>query len=194
FPYTTLFRSPVPVRDARRGGRVVDALTAPALAVAVLLVLAGAQKVVDPTMTVGALRALRLPASPLLVRVGAAGEAALGASAIVVGGPVLWGLVGASYLAFAVFVTAALREGTMIGSCGCFGREETPPHWSHVALNVVLAGLAGLLATRFDGAALDEMTAHPGASVGVVVTSAVAVYLLHAAFVVLPRTLAAAPA
>src|SRR5690606_18072277 len=117
-------RPSVAVRDVGRGSRVaMDASTAPALAIAALLVLAGAQKVVDPTMTVGALRALRLPSSPLLVRAGAAAEAALGAAALTVGGPVLWALVAISYLAFAAFVTAALRSGTMIGSCGCFGRE-----------------------------------------------------------------------
>jgi hypothetical protein len=168
----------------------MDASTAPALAIAALLVLAGAQKVVDPTMTVGALRALRLPGSPLLVRVGAAAEAALGAAALTVGGPVLWALVALSFLAFAAFVSAALRSGTMIGSCGCFGREETPPHWSHVALNLALAGTAGWLAAAFPGVVLDELADHPGAAVGVGITAAVAVYLLHAAFVVLPRTLA----
>ena len=167
------------------------ALTAPALAVAALLVLAGAQKVLDPTMTDGALRALRIPSSKALVRVGAAAEALLGAAAITVGGPVLWTLVAVSYLAFAAFVTAALRKGTMIGSCGCFGREETPPHWSHVALNVVLAGIAGAAAT-LDHPVLDELADHPGAAVGVTVTAGVAVYLLYAAFVVLPRTLAVA--
>src|SRR3546814_7851889 len=90
-------------------------------------------------MTVGALRAMRLPSSALLVRAGSAAELVLGVAAIVVGGAVLWWLVAVSYLAFAGFVLAALRKGTMIGTCGCFGREETPPHWSHVALNVVLA-------------------------------------------------------
>jgi hypothetical protein len=42
----------------------MPALTGPALVAAALLALAGAQKVVDPTMTVGALRALGLPAAP----------------------------------------------------------------------------------------------------------------------------------
>lgn len=169
------------------------ALTAPALAVASLLVLAGAQKVLDPTMTVGALRALRLPSSPVLVRTGAAAEAVLGAAALTVGGPILWGLVALSYLGFAAFVGAALQKGTMIGSCGCFGREETPPHGSHVVLNVALAGTAALLAAR-GPVAVDELAAHPGTAVGVVITAAVAVYLLYATFVVLPRTLVAASA
>ena len=44
------------------------------------------------------------------------------------------------------------RRGTMIGSCGCFGREETPPHPSHVVLNLVLAAVASPHATAHDAA------------------------------------------
>jgi hypothetical protein len=170
----------------------VPALTAPALVSALLLVLAGAQKVLDPTMTVGALRALRLPSSPLLVRAGSAAELVLGASALAVGGAALWWLVAASYLAFAAFVVAALRQGTMIGSCGCFGREETPPHVIHVALDLALAGLAAATAVRSPASVLEALADHPGTAAGVVALSAASLYLLYAAFVDLPRTRAAA--
>lgn len=169
----------------------MPALTGPALAIAALLALAGAQKVLDPTMTVGALRAMRLPASPLLVRVGAGAELALGVLAIGVGGAVTWSLVAASYVAFAAFVVAALRHGTMIGSCGCFGREDTPPHWSHVALNLVLAGVALALAGQGDGAPYDALADEPGRGAVVAGLAAVALYLLYALYVELPRTLAA---
>ena len=169
----------------------MPALTGPALVTALLLVLAGAQKLVDPTMTVGALRALRLPSSPGLVRAGSGAELALGASAVAVGGAALWWLVAASYLAFGAFVLAALRRGTMIGSCGCFGREETPPHPSHVVLNVALATAAAATAVRTPGSVLEALGDHPGTAVGVVALSAVALLLLYAAFVELPRTLTA---
>jgi hypothetical protein len=76
----------------------MPAITGPALVAAALLVVAGATKAVDPATTVGALRALRLPASPAAVRAGAAGEAALGAAAVVVGGSAWWSLVAASYV------------------------------------------------------------------------------------------------
>ena len=167
------------------------ALTSPALVAALLLAVAGAQKLLDPTMTVGALRALRVPSSPWLVRIGSAAELGLGVAAIVVGGAALWWAVAASYVAFGVFVLAALRKGTMIGSCGCFGREETPPHWSHAVLNAGLAGLAALTAVRSPGSPLDSLADAPGTAVGVVALSAVASYLLYAAFVELPRTLTA---
>lgn len=168
----------------------MPAFTGPALAIAGLLALAGAQKVLDPTMTVGALRSLRLPASPALVRVGAAAELALGVLAIGVGGVVTWLLVALSYLAFAAFVVAALRSGTMLGSCGCFGREDTPPHWSHVVLNVVLAGVALALAGQGDGAPLDSLADEPGRGAVVAALAGVALYLLYALYVELPRTLA----
>lgn len=167
------------------------ALTGPALVVAALLALAGAQKLLDPTMTVGALRALGLPASASLVRVGSAAELALGVAAIAVGGPVLWWAVALSFVLFAAFVGAALRGGTMIGSCGCFGREETPPHPSHVVLNLALAALAAGAAVRAPAAPLDALTDHPASAVPVVMLAGVALVLLHAAFVQLPRTLAA---
>lgn len=166
------------------------ALTGPALVVAGLLVVAGAAKVVDPTMTAGALRALGLPSSPLLVRAGAAAEVALGAAALVVGGPVWWGLVAASYVAFGAFVLAARRAGTPIGSCGCFGREETAPHPVHVGLDLALAVVAAGVAAGGVGAPLAGVADDPGSGAVVVALSALALYLLYAAFVDLPRALA----
>jgi hypothetical protein len=170
----------------------VAALTGPALVVASLLAIAGAQKLVDPTMTVGALRALRLPAAPFLVRVGSAAELALGVAAVASGGAALWWAVALSYVAFGAFVVAALRNGSMIGTCGCFGREETPPHWSHVALNVALSGLAGLVAVRSPASPLDALIEEPAIALAVVALAIIALCLLYAAYVELPRTLAAA--
>lgn len=172
---------------------MVSVLTGPALVVAALIALAGGQKVLDPTMTVGALRAVRLPASPVLVRIGAGLELGLGVTAIVAGGAAMWWLVALSYVAFAVFVTAALRHGTMIGSCGCFGREETPPHISHVVLNLCLAGLAVGVAVVAPGSVLDSLTAHPGVGVAVVMVGAITLGLLYAAYVDLPRALGSRP-
>lgn len=169
----------------------MPALIGPALVAAALLALAGAQKLVDPAATAGALRALHLPSSPLLVRAGSAVEVALGAAAIAVGGPVLWWLVAASYVAFGLFVLAALQKGTMIGSCGCFGREDTPPHVSHVGLDGLLAAIGVAAALSLEGAVLDHLVDDPGQGVTVAGLSAVALYLAYAVFVELPRTLAA---
>lgn len=167
----------------------MPALTGPALVAALLLAVAGAIKAVDPAMTVGALRALRLPSSPGLVRAGAGAELVLGAVAATTGAPAAWWLVAVSYLAFAVFVVAALRAGTMVGSCGCFGREDTPPHSVHVVLDVALAGFA-VAAAVGEVAPLDEIADAPGKGAVVAGLSVLAVVLLHAAFVDLPRALA----
>jgi hypothetical protein len=106
---------------------------------ALLLVVAGAAKVVDPSRLAGALDVLGWPSSPLLVRLGAAGELLLGAATLVVGGQALALLVAASYLGFALFVMAALRSGTPIATCGCFAQADTPPRPAHVVIDVLLA-------------------------------------------------------
>ena len=120
-------------------------LGAPAL----LLLVAGAAKAADPTRTVGALRALGRPVSPTVVRVGAGAEALLGAAGLVVGGPVVALLTAASYVGFAAFVGAALRSGVPVGTCGCFGRLDTPPRPRHVVVDLGLAAAA--LASLADG-------------------------------------------
>ena len=167
------------------------ALTGPALVAAMLLALAGAQKLIDPSMTSGALRAMHLPSSPALVRAGAGAELALGTSAITGGGALLWWAAATSYLLFATFVASALRSGSMIGSCGCFGREDTPPHLIHVVLNVVLAAACVAIGVQEHSSPLQELAGHPGSAALLVALSGLGVYLVHAAFVELPRTLAA---
>ena len=164
-------------------------LTGPALTAALLLVVAGAMKAIDPTMTAGALRALRLPSSKVLVRLGAGAELLLGLLAVTAGWVAVWWLVAASYLAFGAFVVAALRAGTMLGSCGCFGREDTPPHPIHLVLDVALAATAAAAAIRQVGAPLGAIADAPGEGSLVVGLSVLAVVLLYAAFVELPRAL-----
>jgi hypothetical protein len=166
----------------------VPALLAPALALAMVLAVAGAAKVLDPTMTVGALRALHLPASPGLVRLGAAAELGLAVAAVTLSGPWPYVLISVTMLGFAAFVVVALRRGTMIGSCGCFGREDTPPHWIHVVLDLLLAGVAGVAAT-FEQAPLELLADDPGDGFAVVVLAVLLAGLLYATFVDLPRVL-----
>jgi hypothetical protein len=121
----------------------------------VLLVVGGAAKVADPSRTAGALAALGLPSSPGLVRAGALAELLLGAAALVVGGRGLALLVAASYLGFALFVMAALRAKTPIGTCGCFGQADTPPKPVHVTVDAVLAAGAVAAAATDAPALLD---------------------------------------
>jgi len=159
-------------------------LTALVGAAGLLLLGAGGAKIIDPDRTVGALAALGRPVRPLVVRLGATGEAVVGAAALVVGGRASAALVGASFAAFAAFVAVALRSGRPIGTCGCFGRADTPPRVAHVALDLVFAaaGVAG--AVLGVGPVLDSSWLH----------AAVAAALAAGAYVLFTRTPATAAA
>jgi hypothetical protein len=152
----------------------MDGAVVPALVAAGILALAGAMKVVDPTMTVGALREFGLPSSPVLVRLLALAELVLGIVAVTVGGSLVWTLVAASYIAFGMFVVAALRVDAPIGSCGCFGRADTPPHWLHVVIDVGIWLSVVTWVARMEQAPLDEIADH-GTDGAVAVAAALAI-------------------
>lgn len=118
-------------------------LTPVVLAGAVLLVLAGAPKVVRPDDTVRGLRSVGLPSVPALVRVLAAVEVVVGVAALL--GPARPALAGvaALYAGFTGFVLLALRRGGVVESCGCLGRADTPPTRAHA----VATGLVAVAAT-----------------------------------------------
>ena len=128
----------------------MSVLAGPFAIATVLLALGGAAKAVRPRDTAQALTAvgIRFPRvlPRVVVRVGGAVEAILATAALLVGGPVLCGLVALSYLAFAGFVLVALRTGAPISSCGCFGKVDTPPSIVHVVLDLAFAGVAATAA------------------------------------------------
>lgn len=101
-----------------------------------LLAASGIAKLVDPAPTTGAMQAAKLPASRLISYALGVFEVVVATASLVVGGPYLY-LAGFAYLAFAVFTFGAVRNRIPIQSCGCFGREDTPPNLIHVAYNVV---------------------------------------------------------
>ena len=77
----------------------------------------------------------------------------------------------------------------MVGSCGCFGRKDTPPHPIHVVVNVALAATAAAAAVRDVGAPLDAIADAPGRGWVVAGLSVLAVVLLYGVLVDLPRAL-----
>ena len=158
----------------------MEAATAPYLAAALLLVAAGLAKAVEPLSLVRALRAAGLRVrAPLLarwVRVLAAGEALLGAVAVVRPGPLVAVAVALSYAGFTAFVLRALRSGSPLASCGCFGKTDTPPTPGHAAITALLAIAAGLVAVG-SAASLD---------ISLVVVSGVLAYLVYVMLAVLP--------
>jgi uncharacterized membrane protein YphA (DoxX/SURF4 family) len=171
----------------------VEALAGPVLIVAALLALAGSMKVMRPAPTVGALRAVGLPSSLLLVRVLGLGEVAVGVGAAATFARPLLALLAAAYLAFAAFVTLALSAKTPLQSCGCFGQLDTPPSGVHIALNLAAAGtalVAALTGTRDLG---DTVADQPWSAVPFVLLVAVCVYLCVLIATVLPLTLGSRP-
>ena len=165
---------------------MVPALTGPVLVGAVLLALAAPGKWRRPADTANALRTLGLPSATVLVRLLAVGEVALAAAVLLVPSRPVLLLLGLAYLAFAGVVVAALRTGSPLSSCGCFGRPDTPPTATHLAVVLALAA-AALVAAATTGAAGVLQAGLP-----VLVVSAVAAGLAWAALSVLPQVAAAA--
>ena len=116
----------------------MGAWTAPLLVASILLVIAGAPKVVDPSNTVGALRSVGLRPPATAVRLFGAIEALLGAATMLTGARPLAALVALSYVAFSAFLVVALRSGGAVSSCGCVGRADTPPTRTHLTVTTVL--------------------------------------------------------
>jgi hypothetical protein len=158
----------------------VPVLTVVAAGAALLLVPAGAFKLVSPaaTATAAAEVGRRLPTSA--VRVLGAVEILVGVVAATAGVPAAWAATAALYAGFAGFVVAARRAGA--ASCGCFGAAGAgvPPSRRHVMVNVAAAAAAtGAALARADG------LAHAGwpATVGAAALAAAA----YAVLTVAPR-------
>jgi hypothetical protein len=120
----------------------IPIVAAPFFGSAVVLMGAGAAKVIRPEDTTRALRVAGWPVHRNTVRVGAVAEASVGLGAVLYPGPLTGALVAASYLAFAVFVVVALRRGWPLSSCGCFGQADSRPSYLHAGLNSGAAAVA----------------------------------------------------
>ena len=164
----------------------MDALAGPYLASAALLVVAGGAKLVDPAPLVRALRSVGLPAPRLAVRAGAAGEVALGLAAALTGSALAAAGVALSYAAFTAFVLVALRRGGVLASCGCFGKADTPPTRTHVAVTAAFAGVAAAVAVRPIGPLPDLLAAQPGSGVPLLVAAAAVAGTAYLVLAVLP--------
>ena len=121
---------------------MVEAAAAVALA---LLAVAGMAKVVEPQYTSGALRATGLPSGIWIVRALGIAESMAGMAGLVFGGP-LAAPAAFFYAGFSIFTAAALRRDVPLQSCGCFGREDTPPSMLHVVFNLVATGALAAVA------------------------------------------------
>jgi hypothetical protein len=167
----------------------VSTLAGPYLAAVALLGAAGALKVVRPDTTAKGLRELGLPASPTAVRAGALLELIIAAGALVGGGRLFAGLVAASYAGFGAFVLAALRRGTPLSTCGCFGTADTPPTAVHLVVNLAAAGVAAAVAVT--GADITTLEGSLLLRVAFIGSTAATVWLAYVALAVLPKLQAA---
>lgn len=169
----------------------MTALEGPFSAACALLVLAGGYKILRPNPTTGALRAVRWPAGTGIVRSLGLGEVLLGAAALLSGGRALALAVGLLYVGFTAFVLAALRQGSAIQSCGCFGESETPPTLLHVATNLLLAATAIAAAATGVPALRDVFAGQPVSGAPFVLLVAITVGLVKTLLTDLPRALQA---
>jgi uncharacterized membrane protein HdeD (DUF308 family) len=166
----------------------VSWLAGPYLVAAALLVAAGGPKVFRPRPAARALASLHLPASLPLVRVLGAAEVAIGAAAVTTRGWPAPALVALSYVAFSLVVGLALARGGVLSSCGCFGKADTPPTRTHLAVTLTLALAAGAVAFRPVGVLGDVLAGAPMAGLPFLALAAVCVWLAYLALAVLPRS------
>ena len=166
----------------------MGAWAGPFLIAALLLAAAGAAKVVDPANAVGALRAFGLPMPPGGVRVVGAVEAVLAVAAALSGAAVLAAAVAGSYLLFTAFVLVALARDLPIGSCGCFGKVDTPPSVLHVVVNLGAVVAAVGVAVAGDGTGLGPtLSTQPLAGVPLLLLVGVGTYAAFTALTVVPQ-------
>jgi hypothetical protein len=171
---------------------MLPALTGPVLAAAGLLALAAPGKLLRPSLTANALRRLGLPGSTVLVRLLGVGELALAAVVWLAPSRPVLTLLALAYTGFAAFVAVALRRGTPLSSCGCFGRADTPPTRVHLGVVAVAALLALAAVVTGSGSVTDVVADGPAYGLPLLAAVAVSVWLSWAVLAVLPRVVVAA--
>ena len=167
----------------------MSAWAGPYLIALLLVVVAGVGKSIDPTMTVGALRGIGIRVPSGVVRAFGAFEAVLGIAAGVTGNRWLAIGIAASYLGFTTFVAVALARRSPIGSCGCFGRVDTPPSWLHVVVNVGAIVSAIAVAAGDGRSVFHGLADQPVAGVPFLLLCLVGTYAAFTVLTVVPQLL-----
>ena len=163
---------------------VWSVLVVPFAAAAVLLVVAGAPKVLDPGDLHRAVRSVGMPVGRNVVRAFALLEVVVGLAALAVPGRATAALLAVLYAGFTAFVVVALRRGGVLSSCGCFGKADTPPTWAHALLTGAAALVALVVAVAPPGDAWGSLTAVSAA--GVLALVALVGFLAWQVMAVLP--------
>ena len=121
-------------------------LAGPFLAAGGLLVAGGLPKLRDPLPLVRALRSARLPAGRRSCARWPPPRWSLGVAAVLAPGRLTAALVAAAYLLFYRVRRAGPAPRRRPGSCGCFGRPDTPATGAHLVLTAALAATAAAVA------------------------------------------------
>ena len=151
----------------------MDVLQVPFTSAALLLGIAGVQKLRDPHPLSRALRLAKLPNDTKAVRGLASIEIAAAVGAAVIHHRLVPLVVAALYASFAIFVTWALGRGLPIESCGCFGRADARPSAAHVALDAFAATISVLVAVDDVEPVRSLIADHPGEGIAVLAASAI---------------------
>ncbi len=168
-------------------------MAGPFFAIAGVLILSGASKLIAPEAAASVLASLgiRQPAVQVgAVRLVGAGEMALGTVALVFGGAVVAGAVAVAYACFAAVSEWLRRQPDAVGSCGCFGAKDTPPSLIHTGVNVAAGALAVLAVVWPAPDLLTVLGDQPALGLPFVGLTALAGYLFYLAFTVLPEVFA----
>lgn len=155
---------------------------------ALLLAVAGVAKLRRPAPTGLALARLGLPGSDPLVRLLGLVEVASAVAAVAVGGMAAVP-VAVLYAGFALFTAVQVRRAAATGEtadCGCFGDADAPVGWTHVVVDLLLAGAAtAAVAVGADGVA-GAMGSSAAGTVAVLAIAAVAATGVRALLTDLP--------
>ncbi len=122
---------------------VVEALAVAGHVAAGLVLAAGVEKVVWPSVARDALALTRLPAATALTRMLGTAEAGLALVVIVAGGRAVFAALAAAY---AVFVVVGARQRRAGRGCGCFSTSTTTVGGLHLGVDAVAAVTAALAA------------------------------------------------
>lgn len=156
------------------------------LASMLVLAVGGVLKVVRPLPSSSALKAVGLPSTPMLVRLLGVVEITVAVSAVIFNETLLYASAAVLYMSFAAFVLLALRRGTSLQSCGCFGKIDTPPSSYHVAVNVALAASAALMIGSSNSVG-QFLLANPLDAVPTLVMATVGAYVVYVSLTALPE-------
>lgn len=157
----------------------------PVFAVAVLTVVAGAAKVVEPSNARRSLAAIGVRVPPRTVQALGLVECLVGTSSLAWGSRLTSAVLLVSWAGFALTAWRLARRGST--PCGCFGRTDATVGTAHVAVDVVGCTIAAAAVVWPPGGIGDVLASQPLGGLPFVVSSGSCAYLLYLMLTSVPR-------